>query len=497
MSVIDVKDSAAPGNSGAGCVFESEEGYALTPSGLDGAEAGIAAESDSSDVVETETDVADAAVDIANAGFVREAGAEAGVEPEAASADAAEDQPPRKDLLHFDADALAAYRSNSRAKPVHPDPKIVVTADFCINPKGASCSRCTMACPVGAISLDVRGLPRIDVKICTFCGICLGICDAFTSNDVTMTDLAARTARAAQRGEGVFIACAPVLEGEEEPAPCVVEVPCLAALSPEFWTSLLAKGIELRAVCDFERCADCARGGDVAEMLYTHAIETAQAWTQRSIEVVDEVPAKTGYLQGFVQHGDVDRRGVFTHFADKVEDAASGEYRKRNSSVLQDFYERQERMRAQTRQIQSTLPEVNRHAQSGSLVKLMQPKRRMLLEAIEHDASIAERVLLLVSDTDCASCCNALDCASACPTSARYPDADTGLLSYDVRYCIGCGNCTRACPTQAAHLVEVPASLLDAAPGIVCTQALKRLRAEQAEAERKARSAEERLSEAD
>lgn len=461
MSAFDTKDGAAPGNSGADSVFEPEGGLGAAAPELEGDPA--------------ETDGAS----------------------EASASETGEDQPSRKDLLHFDAEAVASYRSNSRAKAVRPDPKIVVAADFCINPKGGSCKRCVMACPAGAISLGDKGLPQIDAQACTFCGICLGICDAFTSNDVTMTDLASRASRAAQRGEGVFIACAPVLEGEEDPAPCVVEVPCLAALSPEFWTSLLAEGIDLRAVCDFERCADCARGGDVAEMLYTHAIETAQAWTQRSIDVVDEVPAKTGYLQSFVQHGDVDRRGVFTHFAGNVEDAASGEYRKRNSSVLQEFYERQERMRAQTRQMQNTLPEVNRHAQSGSVMKLMQPKRRMLLNAIARDASIAERVQLVVSDTDCASCCNALDCAGACPTSARYPDADTGLLSYDVRYCIGCGNCTHACPTQAAHMVEVPASLLDAAPGIVCAQALERLQAERAEAARKVRSAEERLSEAD
>lgn len=485
MSAFDTRDGAAPGNSGADCVFEPEEGLTVAEPEFARATGDFAAEGGSAGAV----DAADGV----------EAGAEEGTktEAEAASLDATEEQPPRKDLLHFDADALASYRSNSRVKAVRPDPKIVVVADFCVNPKGGSCQRCAMACPAGVISFGEDKLPQIDAQACTFCGICLGICDAFTSNDVTMTDLAARVTRAARRGEGVFIACAPVLEGEDDPALCVVEVPCLAALSPEFWTSLLAEGIELRAVCDFERCANCARGGDVAEMLYSHAIETAQAWTQRSIDVVDEVPAKTGYLQSFVQHGDVDRRGVFTHFAGNVEDAASGEYRKRNSSVLQDFYERQESMRAQTRQMQNTLPEVNRHAQSGSFMKLMQPKRRMLLQAIERDASIAERVQLVVSDTDCASCCNALACAGVCPTSARYPDAETGLLSYDVRYCIGCGNCEKACPTHAAYMVEVPASLLDAAPGIVCAQALELMQAEQAEAERKERPAEERLSEAD
>ena len=476
MSALDPQKDMAPDTNGASFVFEAEEAA--------GVAGGIEAPAEQNGEEESEA-LADARLH------------EDRVSDAEASENDSVEAPARKDLLHFDADALASYRESSRAAAQRPDPKIVVTADFCVNPKCGACERCVMACPAQAVSLGEGGLPCVDTELCSLCGICLGICDAFTSNDVTMTDLAARARRAAQRGEGVFFVCAPMMEGEEDPAPCVVEVPCLAALSPEFWTSLLSEGLDVRAVCDFERCSHCERGGDVAEMLYSHAIETAQAWTGRQLEVVDEVPAKTGYLQSFVQHGDVDRRGLFTHFAGNVEDAASGEYRKRNSSVLQDFYERRERMRAQARQIQNTLPEVNRHAQAGSLMKIMQPKRRMLLDAIERDGAIAERVQLVVSDTDCKLCCNALACVAACPTSARYPEAETGLLAYDVAYCIGCGNCSRACPTGAAFMVEVPASLLDAAPGIVCAEAFEALRDKEMQEQRALRSPSERMAEAD
>lgn len=414
------------------------------------------------------------------------------------SSEDAQEEPAAPDLLHFDMASVAAYKRRSEDAP-RPEPRIVVLPDFCLNPRGGSCSRCVRACPAGAISLEREGgLPVVDEKACTMCGICLGICDAFSSNSVTMTDLASRIRRTAQRGEGVFVTCPVNIEaaGEGfEPAPCVVEVPCLAALSPEFWTLVLAEGTDLKLACDLSLCSECKRAGVLAEALYAHAIETAQAWSGRSVGVVDEIPAKTGYLQSFATGEDLDRRGAFAHFAGNVADAASGDYRRRNSDVLQDFYERRERMRAMTRQMDVSSFELNGFDETGRTRRMLQPKRKMLLDALEKDPSIAPRVPVVVSGTDCALCCNALDCARVCPTGARSPHARSGLLAFDVRFCIGCGLCAQVCRTGAAFLEESTAEVFRAASegaAVVCPEKLAEFEAARA-AEAEAEAAAARL----
>lgn len=420
--------------------------------------------------------------------------------PEAAD----EPEAPRKDVLHFDMDSLASYRKGAAAAAVdRPEPRIVLLSDFCVTAHGGSCRRCELACPAQAISIGEDGIPVVDQDACTMCGICLGICDAFTSNDVTMTDLAARMRRVAQRGEGVFVACSQMVKavGDDlESAQCVVSVPCLAALSPEFWTLALADGLDLKVVCDLGMCDSCELGGGIAEMLYTHAIETAQDWADRQIVVVDEVPVKTGYLESFVIGGEVDRRGVFDHFAGNVASAASGDYRKRNSSVLQDFYERRERMRAQTRQMDNHLAQVRRSETGGTSYKLLQPKRKMLLDAIERDASVAARVPVVVSETDCGRCGNLLACVKACPTHARTAHPENGLLTFDARFCIGCGLCVTACEAGAASLTtrtaEVFAAYSDGAQ-LVCPEKLSELEEECRLKEEVAKPQIEKICEAD
>lgn len=432
--------------------------------------------------------------------------AEAATEPDGTidlpgAADSSEDvqeEPASPDLLHFDMASVAAY-GRKPAEATRPEPRIVVLPDFCLNPRGGSCSRCVRACPVHAVSLEGEGgLPVVDEKACTMCGICLGICDAFSSNSVTMTDLASRIRRTAQRGEGVFVTCPVNVEaaGEGfEPAPCVVEVPCLAALSPEFWTLVLAEGADLKLACDLSLCPECERAGSVAELLYAHAIETAQAWTGKTVDIVDEIPAKTGYLRSFATGEELDRRGAFAHFAGNVADAASGDYRRRNSDVLQDFYERRERMRAMTRQMDVSSFELSGFDATGRTRRMLQPKRKMLLDALEKEPSIASRVSVVVSGTDCALCCNALDCARVCPTGARSPHARSGLLAFDVRFCIGCGLCAQVCRTGAAFLEEGTAEVFRVASegaAVVCPEKLVEFEAARA-AEAEAGAAAARL----
>ena len=85
--------------------------------------------------------------------------------------------------------------------------QIVVLRDYCTRVRGADCSRCALACPHDAIGFAEDGRPTIDTDACTRCGICLGICDAFSSSRVTMIDVHARIRRIALRGEDVVLTC--------------------------------------------------------------------------------------------------------------------------------------------------------------------------------------------------------------------------------------------------------------------------------------------------
>lgn len=50
-----------------------------------------------------------------------------------------------------------------------------IDADLCDGVKGQACGRCAAICPVAAISLE-KGVPALDMGICTFCGACARAC---------------------------------------------------------------------------------------------------------------------------------------------------------------------------------------------------------------------------------------------------------------------------------------------------------------------------------
>ena len=351
------------------------------------------------------------------------------------------------------------HQINTETSDSHERPQsIVVLRDFCTRAHGTDCERCALACPHGAISYTDEGIPVIDKNACTYCGICLGICDAFSSTRVTMNDLHARMRRIALRGEEVVLTCKENLFPGLDPAANVVVLPCLAALAPEFWTLILAENIPVKIAADLTYCTDCPRAGDMGELLYSHAIETAQQWSGRSVGWVEEIPEKEQLIKDLANPTGVDRRSAFTNIVGDVGDIASGKRRLRNSEVLQEFYERRERSRALTRLNLGNATEFNNFAPEGHTKKTMWPKQQMLLEAIERDPDIADRVPVVVSETNCLLCTNNLSCTAVCPTSARYPNPTDGTLAFDVRYCVGCGLCVSACSQGAIELIETTAA---------------------------------------
>ena len=76
-----------------------------------------------------------------------------------------------------------------------PREEVVTLESWCTAPHGSGCTRCQAVCPTGALSLE-NGTPRINTELCTRCGMCAGICDAFAFTRITLEDLSpARNAK--------------------------------------------------------------------------------------------------------------------------------------------------------------------------------------------------------------------------------------------------------------------------------------------------------------
>ena len=334
--------------------------------------------------------------------------------------------------------------------------QIATLKGFCTRARGAECRRCELACPADAVSFDASRLPVIDADACTLCGICLGICDAFTSKHVTMEDVHERFVRIAKRGEEVVVTCEENLAEGARPAANVVVVPCLAALAPEFWTVVLAENMTVRIALDFKRidCRKCSRAGELGEALYTRAVETAESYTERTVGYQRVVPEREDLVKDYTNPADVDRRGAFESMADDVVGIATGKRRLRNSKVLNDYVTRREKARAQVRLRLAEGVEHEDFAPAGQRRRTLWPKRKFLLAAIESEPSVAARVPLLLSHTDAQRCRGTQDCVEACPTGARQPAEEGRPATFLPRYCIACGLCVAACPEHAVELEE-------------------------------------------
>lgn len=339
------------------------------------------------------------------------------------------------------------------------EPHILVLRDFCTRLQGSHCSDCKSACPHLAITFGDDRLAQIDPQNCTTCGICLGICDAFTSDRITMTDLHARMCRIAQEGKKIVVTCTENIVSDREVADNVVVVPCLAVLPPELWAVLLAEDIPISIAADLACCEDCAPTKSTGMHVFSAAIDTAQSWTGRAVGFEEIIPKRQDFLTTFDNPTHTDRRSALTNLAKEVVDVASGAYRARTSNVVARFYEQKERAHAQTLLALNTIDHFNTFAPEGQTKKTLFPNRHLLLQALEADPSCAPNIPITISQTDTSACENTQACTAVCPTGARFSHPDDGSLAFDPRYCIGCGLCEDACPHHAIDLLSQTAEV--------------------------------------
>lgn len=323
--------------------------------------------------------------------------------------------------------------------------------------------RCTHACPVGAIRIAEDGWPRVDADACTHCGICLGICDAFSSTRRTLRTLVQHVQRIAVTGRRVIFTCKENVPSGFVPDDNVVVLPCISCIPPEMWTLFLAEGIRMSIYCDLSYCDDCTRAPRLGGMLFPRSVQIAQERTGGVIRAVDEISERPKPTSADDPLG---RRQAFDNLVGNFSAIASGKRRLMNSTTLQDVYVKRQRKEAiaQLNLIQDD--EVNKLMPHGTTHRVAFPKQKMLIETLMDNPDSAERTDIRLSTTHKGMCqrgngCNgAYECVRICPTGARSIDTKTKDVDLSPLICIGCGACENVCPAQAVAVETTTAKAL-------------------------------------
>lgn len=362
-----------------------------------------------------------------------------------------DDAPSPIDLNHGEG-ASATQNESEASTTFNNRDEIVALSSWCTAPSGSGCNRCLSACPHEAITLNDQG-PEIDEALCTRCGICSGVCDAFAWSRITLEDLAARCEREASLEGSLYFTCNEHLFEGVAPRSNVIILPCLASVPPEFLSYLLAKNLKIAWYLDPSYCQDCSVADQRAPLLFNYAIDLAQTWTGKTIQYASSIPERESVLSLYANIDEGSRRDLLAVLANEGKDIATGKHRQRNAGTIDSFHESQERFRAQGRikaALQSqNIPDALRQKQAW-------PRQTLIVKAARELPEKASTLSRYTSTTDYNLCQQSHDCVNACPTGARRINEE-GYPVVDPTRCIACGVCISHCSYNACAYLAITA----------------------------------------
>jgi len=300
----------------------------------------------------------------------------------------------------------------------------------------SECTACMEVCPVEGIVLAGE---RIELTGCLECGLCAARCpsEAIKIKEPTETRILERVQETAQTYGEALLCCR--IKAQAQHFPQGVTVPCLGALSREFWLALGSIDGPVNLLATAELCGQCAVTGGFQALKVN--LEAASRLEQDLVlpanhHLVAE-GKKTRKQKKPAQAYDAGRRELFKNIfsgAKKLPAVALAE-------VLGTPVRREEK-------VLQKLPE-------------RVPGKRVLLKKALLSRAAAEVVLegyLLPKAAGDCQFCNA--CSIICPTGAlaQKERSDGGIdLELTPSACTGCGVCVSICYHQALSMTSAPA----------------------------------------
>ena len=292
---------------------------------------------------------------------------------------------------------------------------IAVVSDRCVavRNRNASCRRCAVACPVGAISVQANEV-KLDASCCIACGACVPACPTEALVPVKPTDDDVRLGAIGsirKNGGRAVIACARIASKRQADPACFAEVPCLPRATETLMVELAAQGAGEIVLVD-GNCATCKHGVCVPSI--DDAMQRADALLAAHGSDA-RITRQTGFPED-MRVGDASgaygstRRGFFSDAATAAKETAK--------TAAKTSIENELGYKVGERPIGERL----RVTEDGTLP---------LLDIPAHEAAI-----------------NALDVIGI-PESGAIDSRLFGSVSIDVKQCNACGMCAVFCPTGA------------------------------------------------
>lgn len=310
----------------------------------------------------------------------------------------------------------------------------------------ASCRRCFEVCPVDAIRIEDGGIEIL--KDCRKCGLCSMVCptDALYTPRYAADVLYRKICGIAATGNMAYVTCTRALG--HVPDEAVVVLPCVGALSPETWTSILMDYPNIAVYLPLGICDKCRT--TTGEQTYMDAICTAEEWSGKNVGLETEEED----LDLDKKH-DVERRDFLKNMA-KSAGLTVSKVNPLTARVAR-AYEKLEAHQLRFDELQKTLDRLCGVTTTQKTRKLTND-RQLLLTAFKDYPDIAKNVTLRVArmradapakeDIDLEL---ALEVVELCPTGAL--DFADGRFLVESSYCVGCDLCADKAP-ELLEMVE-------------------------------------------